>query len=251
MRREAFAAPRRSPRRSGAGSVPRAPAMLISHARVAVREGGGLGCDAADRAAEREDLDHRETRADLASRGRHQVLDQVVGQLGGESGLDVGVQRPGRRSSSSVSVWISRYGTVASSTRRRSELALNDLEQQLRPSLERRPDHSISDMTPGVPTSALRASTAQRRAPRRRKLVHSSSSGASCALIRRCARRASTSGARSSGWNVARIGELRSARAARNSNSVTTPKLPPPPRMPQNRSGFSSALASEDPAVGE
>ena len=29
----------------------------------------------------------------------------------------------------------------------------------------------------------------------------------------------------------------------RNSNSVTTPKLPPPPRRPQNRSGFSSALA--------
>ena len=31
--------------------------------------------------------------------------------------------------------------------------------------------------------------------------------------------------------------------AARNSNSVTTPKLPPPPRSPQNRSAFSSALA--------
>ena len=28
-----------------------------------------------------------------------------------------------------------------------------------------------------------------------------------------------------------------------NSNSVTTPKFPPPPRSPQNRSGFSSALA--------
>ena len=39
---------------------------------------------------------------------------------------------------------------------------------------------------------------------------------------------AKTSG--SSGW-------------ARNVNDVTTPKLPPPPRRPQNRSGFSVALA--------
>ena len=30
---------------------------------------------------------------------------------------------------------------------------------------------------------------------------------------------------------------------ARNRNDVTTPKLPPPPRTPQNRSAFSSALA--------
>ena len=30
---------------------------------------------------------------------------------------------------------------------------------------------------------------------------------------------------------------------SRNSNSVTTPKLPPPPRRPQNRSGFSVAVA--------
>ena len=30
---------------------------------------------------------------------------------------------------------------------------------------------------------------------------------------------------------------------ARNVNSVTAPKLPPPPRIAQKRSGFSSALA--------
>ena len=35
-----------------------------------------------------------------------------------------------------------------------------------------------------------------------------------------------------------------------NSNDVTTPKLPPPPRTPQKRSGFSSALACSEPAVG-
>ena len=35
-----------------------------------------------------------------------------------------------------------------------------------------------------------------------------------------------------------------------NSNSVTTPKLPPPPRRPQSRSAFSSALALHDAAVG-
>ena len=36
---------------------------------------------------------------------------------------------------------------------------------------------------------------------------------------------------------------------SRNSNSVTTPKLPPPPRRPQNRSGCSVALARTDPAI--
>ena len=34
-----------------------------------------------------------------------------------------------------------------------------------------------------------------------------------------------------------------SSGCARNVNSVTTPKLPPPPRIAQKRSGFSSALA--------
>ena len=34
-------------------------------------------------------------------------------------------------------------------------------------------------------------------------------------------------------------------------NSVTTPKLPPPPRIAQKRSGFSSALAVTCVAVGE
>src|SRR4029453_16287960 len=32
----------------------------------------------------------------------------------------------------------------------------------------------------------------------------------------------------------------------RNSNSVTIPKLPPPPRTPQNRSAFRSALACKN-----
>ena len=36
----------------------------------------------------------------------------------------------------------------------------------------------------------------------------------------------------------------------RNSNSVTMPKLPPPPRTPQNRSAFSVALACTQLAVG-
>ena len=35
-----------------------------------------------------------------------------------------------------------------------------------------------------------------------------------------------------------------------NSNEVTTPKLPPPPRIAQNRSGFSVALARTQLAVG-
>ena len=38
---------------------------------------------------------------------------------------------------------------------------------------------------------------------------------------------------------------------SRNRNEVTTPKLPPPPRIAQNRSGFSSALARDEAAVGE
>ena len=40
------------------------------------------------------------------------------------------------------------------------------------------------------------------------------------------------------------------AGAGANSNDVTIPKLPPPPRSPQNRSGFSSALATDELAVG-
>ncbi len=36
----------------------------------------------------------------------------------------------------------------------------------------------------------------------------------------------------------------------RNSKFVTTPKLPPPPRTPQNRSGFSLALACRSLSVG-
>ena len=35
----------------------------------------------------------------------------------------------------------------------------------------------------------------------------------------------------------------------RNSNSVTTPKLPPPPLMPQNRSAFSSSVGPHHLAV--
>ena len=40
-------------------------------------------------------------------------------------------------------------------------------------------------------------------------------------------------------------------RVQRNWNEVTTPKLPPPPRRAQNRSGFSSALARDERAVGQ
>ena len=36
----------------------------------------------------------------------------------------------------------------------------------------------------------------------------------------------------------------------RNSNSVTIPKLPPPPRTPQKRSAFRSALACDELTVG-
>ena len=38
---------------------------------------------------------------------------------------------------------------------------------------------------------------------------------------------------------------------SRNRNEVTTPKLPPPPRIAQNRSGFSSALARTRSPLGE
>ena len=40
------------------------------------------------------------------------------------------------------------------------------------------------------------------------------------------------------------------AGAARRWNAVTMPKLPPPPRSPQNRSGFSSSDARHDAPVG-
>ena len=95
-------------------------------------------------------------------------------------------------------------------------------------------------MIPGVPSSAgvIHGASA---GPRRMKLVHSSSFGVSGSLIRRSPM-LSTSAACSSGWNIARIGSSVSS-WARNSNSVTTPKLPPPPRSAQNRSACSSCVA--------
>jgi hypothetical protein len=54
--------------------------------------------------------------------------------------------------------------------------------------------------------------------------------------------RASAAGASSSLWTVVRTSNSVSSYMA-NSNSVTTPKFPPPPRIPQKRSGWSSGLA--------
>ena len=49
-----------------------------------------------------------------------------------------------------------------------------------------------------------------------------------------------------------RAGVARSSTGcARNTNDVTTPKLPPPPRSAQNRSGCSLALGGHEAAVGE
>ncbi len=103
-----------------------------------------------------------------------------------------------------------------------------------RPASRSASDHSTSDMIPCAPTSS---SGIHGTSPaRRRKLVQSSSSGAPVAIARRP--RSMTSGARSSGWNIARITSSLNSCSA-NSNSVTTPKLPPPPRSAQNRSGRS------------
>ncbi len=59
-----------------------------------------------------------------------------------------------------------------------------------------------------------------------------------------------TSGVCSSGQNVGPAMTVDTG-WQRNSNDVTTPKLPPPPRNAQNSSGFSSALAPDLVAVGE
>jgi hypothetical protein len=64
----------------------------------------------------------------------------------------------------------------------------------------RSPDHSISDISPRRPTSACGIHGTA--VARRRKLVHSSSSGPA-AIARRP--RSSTARASSSGWNVARM----------------------------------------------
>ena len=65
-----------------------------------------------------------------------------------------------------------------------------------------------------------------------------SSSGA-CAMKR--SQKRMTSGARSSSNSVGPAMTSRTG-VPRNSNDVTTPKLPPPPRIAQNRSGCWSAL---------
>ena len=53
-----------------------------------------------------------------------------------------------------------------------------------------------------------------------------------------------TSGPRSSGKSIGPASTVGPIGCARNRNDVTTPKLPPPPRRPQNRSGWSSSLAA-------
>ena len=52
-----------------------------------------------------------------------------------------------------------------------------------------------------------------------------------------------SSPARSTGYITAATGTTGPSGWAVNSNMVTTPKLPPPPRTAQNRSGFSVSLA--------
>ena len=53
-----------------------------------------------------------------------------------------------------------------------------------------------------------------------------------------------TSGPRSSGKSIGPASTVGPIGCARKRNDVTTPKLPPPPRSPQNRSGWSSSLAA-------
>ena len=66
------------------------------------------------------------------------------------------------------------------------------------------------------------------------------SSGAASAQSRQ---RRRTSGARSIGNTVSPACTIGPSGCRRNSNSVTMPKLPPPPRMPQNRSACSRSVA--------
>lgn len=67
-----------------------------------------------------------------------------------------------------------------------------------------------------------------------------SSSGAASAQSRH---RRTSSGARSTGKAVSPARTVGPSGSSRNSNSVTMPKFPPPPRMPQNSSALSSSLA--------
>jgi len=71
-----------------------------------------------------------------------------------------------------------------------------------------------------------------------------SSSGAASAQSRHPR---SASGAGSIGNIISPASTIGPSRCRRNSNSVTIPKFPPPPRTPQNRSGCSSALARKTP----
>ena len=55
----------------------------------------------------------------------------------------------------------------------------------------------------------------------------------------------------SSGWTTSPDSTSGPTGCSRNSNDVTTPKLPPPPRIAQNRSGCSVSLARTRLAVGQ
>ena len=66
------------------------------------------------------------------------------------------------------------------------------------------------------------------------------SSGAVAAQSRNCRY---TFSASSTGWNTPAKATIGPTGWHWNVNEVTTPKLPPPPRMAQNRSGFESADA--------
>ena len=66
------------------------------------------------------------------------------------------------------------------------------------------------------------------------------SSGAVAAQSRNCRY---TFSASSTGWNTPANATIGPTGWHWNVNEVTTPKLPPPPRMAQNRSGFESADA--------
>ena len=96
----------------------------------------------------------------------------------------------------------------------------------------------MTDTIPGRPTmlAGIQGSGAALRA----KLVQSSSSGAPPAMT--CWARPSTRCAPAISWYIRSTVSWLSSCSA-NSNSVTTPKLPPPPRMAQNRSGCWSAAA--------
>ena len=63
------------------------------------------------------------------------------------------------------------------------------------------------------------------------------------AAAARSRQRATADAASATGKSSSTLSARVPVSCSRNSNSVTTPKFPPPPRSPQNSSGFSSAEA--------